>query len=243
MAVSSLVSDARVLVALLRGQTRTGSHAQRLQAFYAPQAARYDAFRERLLHGRAELIAALDVPPGGHAVELGAGTGRNLLYFGDRLASFGRLDLVDLCPALIGEAQKRTAGLPNVRVHEADACDWQPDRPVDLVYLAYAVTMIPDWSAAIENALRMLKPGGVLGVVDFYVSAAEPAPGLVCHSPLSRAFWPRWFRHDGVHLDARRLERLRARLPKHRLMEATAPVPYLPGLRVPYFRFIGRKDG
>ena len=241
MAAGTRSAELRVLWALLRGQPGRGSHAERLEAFYGPQAARYDAFRERLLHGRAELIARLEVPRGGHLVELGAGTGRNLLFFGERLAGFGRVDAVDLCPSLIAEARRRSAGMVNVQVIEADACRWRPEAPVDCVYLAYALTMIPDWAAAIDNAIAMLKPGGLLGVVDFYVSAPAPAPGLVRHSAWARAFWPRWFRHDGVHLDARRLQRLRERLPDHELSERRAAVPYLPGLRVPYYRFVGRK--
>ena len=40
-------TDARVLLQLLRGQPRRGSQAERLQAFYGPQARGYDAFRER----------------------------------------------------------------------------------------------------------------------------------------------------------------------------------------------------
>ncbi|WP_462323170.1 class I SAM-dependent methyltransferase [Halochromatium sp.] len=247
MAAAALTAELKVLIALLRGQPRTGSHAERLEAFYAPQASRYDAFRERLLHGRGELIADLiasqAVLPGGHLVELGAGTGRNLLFFGDRLATFGRVDAIDLCPSLVSEARRRTAAMATVQIHQADACSWQPETPVDTVYLAYALTMIPDWRAAIDNAIAMLKPGGYLGVVDFYVSAAEPEPGLARHSALARAFWPRWFRHDGVHLEPERLAYLRQALPDHRLTEAMAPVPYLPGLRVPYYRFIGRKDG
>lgn len=243
MAVRSLVSELRVLLTMLRGQPSAGSHADRLEAFYAPQAERYDAFRERLLHGRAELIAELAAPAGGRLVELGAGTGRNLLFFGERLAAFERVDLVDLCPALIDKARRRTTAMPTVQVHEADACTWQPEEPADVVYLAYALTMIPDWPAAIENAIGMLKPGGLLGVVDFYVSASAPEAGLARHSALSRTFWPRWFRHDGVHLGPQRLQRLRERLPQQWLVEAMAPVPYLPGLRVPYFRFIGRTPG
>ncbi len=246
LSAATLAAEFKVLLALLRGQPSRGSHAERLEAFYAPQAGRYDAFRERLLHGRgaliAELIAARALPPGGHLVELGAGTGRNLLFFGERLAALGRVDAVDLCPALVGEARRRTAAMSKVHVHEADACRWQPAVPVDAVYLAYALTMIPDWKAAIDNAIAMLKPGGHLGVVDFYVSAAQPAPGLVRHSALTRAFWPRWFRHDGVHLGPERLAYLRRCLPDHRLVEAMAPVPYLLGLRVPYYRLIGHKS-
>jgi S-adenosylmethionine-diacylgycerolhomoserine-N-methlytransferase len=234
--------DARILLHLLRGQPRRGTHAERLQAFYAPQAAAYDRFRERLLRGRRELVEQLDPRPGEHLVELGAGTGRNLLFLGDRLAGLETVTLVDLCPALLAQARSRAAAMPNLRIVEADATRWQPEQPVDCVYLSYALTMIPDWRGAIDNAIAMLRPGGRLGVVDFYVSSASPAPGLVRHGVFTRAFWPRWFGHDGVHLSPDHIDALRGRLPAHELTEDRAPVPYLPGLRVPFYRFVGHKS-
>ncbi|MGE5155158.1 MAG: class I SAM-dependent methyltransferase, partial [Bdellovibrio bacteriovorus] len=171
--------DARVLLRLLRGQPRRGPLAERLQAFYAPQAVHYDSFRERLLHGRAELLERLAPEPGSWLVELGAGTGRNLAFLGDGLGSLGRIDLVDLCPALLDQARRRTRGLANVRVIEADAVRYRPERPVDCVFFSYSLSMIPDWEQALRNALAMLRPGGRLGVVDFYVLERAPAPGLV----------------------------------------------------------------
>ncbi|MFY9974455.1 MAG: class I SAM-dependent methyltransferase, partial [Chromatiaceae bacterium] len=155
----------------------------------------------------------------------------------------GQVDLVDLCPALLEQARRCTRGLANVRVVEADAVTYRPERPVDCVYLSYALTMIPDWKGALRNALGMLRPGGTLGVVDFYVSEPDPAPGLARHGPLTRWFWPRWLGHDGVHPDPAHLSTLRGLLPEHRLVEGRAPVPYLPGLRVPYYIFVGRAAG
>jgi S-adenosylmethionine-diacylgycerolhomoserine-N-methlytransferase len=232
--------EARVLLRLLQGQPRRGTLADRLQGFYAPQAEHYDAFRERLLHGRSDLMALLDPAPGARVVELGAGTGRNLGFLGERLEALGQVDLVDLCPALLEQARRRTRGLANVRVLEADAVTYEPEGPVDCVYLSYALTMIPDWEAALRNALGMLRPGGTLGVVDFFVSEPDPPPGLARHGPLTRWFWPRWFGHDGVRPDPAHLKSLRGLLSEHRLVEGRAPVPYLPGLRVPYYIFVGR---
>ncbi len=234
--------DSHILLQLLRGQPRHGSHAERLQAFYRPQARGYDAFRERLLSGRGELIERLDLPAGARLVELGGGTGRNLLYFGERLQGFESVTLVDLCPALLEVARERIAALANVQVVEADATLWRPKRPVDCVYFSYALTMIPDWRRALDNALGFLKPGGLLGVVDFYVSAPRPDPALVRHNAFTRHLWPRWFAHDGVHLGPERLSLLRERLPDHVLMERRGPVPYLPGLQVPFFVFVGRRQ-
>ena len=234
-------SDAQVLLSLMRGQPRHGALAARLQAFYGPQAEHYDAFRERLLHGRADLLWQLAPRPGARVIELGAGTGRNLGFLGERLSTLESVELVDLCPALLEQARRRTRRLPNVRVVEADAVTYRPARPADLVYFSYSLTMIPDWEGALRNALTMLKPGGALGVVDFFVSDPTPVPGLVHHGALTRWFWPRWFAHDGVRPNPAHLRRLRQWLPDHQLTEHQAPVPYLPGLRVPYYVFVGRR--
>jgi S-adenosylmethionine-diacylgycerolhomoserine-N-methlytransferase len=238
-----VVREAQVLLRLVRGQPRRGTLAERLEAFYGPQAEHYDAFRERLLHGRSELMERLAPRPGDHVVELGAGTGRNLGFLAERLPGLGSVELVDLCPALLDRARRRIQDRPNVRAVEADAVTYRPARPVDLVYFSYSLTMIPDWEGALRNAVSMLKPGGALGVVDFYVSDPDPAPGLNRHGALSRWFWPRWFAHDGVRPNPAHLRTLRALLPDHALSEHRAPVPYLPGLRVPYYVFVGRAAG
>jgi S-adenosylmethionine-diacylgycerolhomoserine-N-methlytransferase len=86
----------------------------------------------------------------------------------------------------------------------------------------------------------LLGPGGQHGVVDCYVSAPRTLPGERRHGPLIRWFWPRWFAHDGVRLDPAHLRRLRELVPAHLCRERLAPVPYLPGLRVPYYVFLGQ---
>jgi S-adenosylmethionine-diacylgycerolhomoserine-N-methlytransferase len=238
----SLLADARTLVQLARGSAGHGSQAERLEAFYRPQAAHYDAFRERLLHGREDLIRRLAPPPGATVVELGGGTGRNLEYFGPRLRSFARVEVVDLCPALLEQARRRCARWPDVAVVvEADATAYRPAQAVDCVYFSYALTMIPDWRAAVANALGMLRPGGLLGVVDFYVAPRDPPAGCARRASLARGFWPRWFRHDGVCLDPRHLPYLLAQTEPLCCEQGRGPVPYLPGLRVPYYLYIGRK--
>jgi S-adenosylmethionine-diacylgycerolhomoserine-N-methlytransferase len=232
---SAWASDARVLARMLLGQPRLGSHAQRLTEFYRPQADRYDAFRARLLHGREDLIRALDIRPGMTVVELGCGTGANLeaLARSVPLEGLAGVTLVDLCPPLLELARRRVAGRGNLAVVEADATHWQPEQPVDRVYLAYALTMMPDWGAVLDNALAMLAPGGRLGLVDFHLPRAGSGWG--------NALWRRWFAHDGVHLSAAHLETLKARLRTVHCEERRAPVPYLPGVRAPYYLFVGAK--
>jgi S-adenosylmethionine-diacylgycerolhomoserine-N-methlytransferase len=212
---------------------RRGTHAERLERFYAPQAGAYDGLRERLLHGRDELLARLPIPDGARVVDLGGGTGRNLAALGARLERCARAEIVDLCPALLEVARRRHAGRPNVAVIEADATTYRPTVPADCVVLSYVLTMIPDWRRAIDNAVAMLKPGGMLGAVDFHVP--ERGSGWV-----ARAFWPWWFRHDGVRLSAEHLARLRSSLAAVHCEERRGRVPCAPGLTVPYYLFLGR---
>ena len=231
---AALAADASVLLSLLRGlPRRSSSHAEALARFYGPQAHRYDDFRERLLRGREELIRTLPTSPGDRIVELGGGTGRNLEFFGPRLKTFAAIDLVDLCQPLLDIASTRVAGMSNVRLVNGDASKWQPATPVDCVYLSYALTMMPRWEAVIDNIAAMLRPGGMIGVVDFYVSPA--------HSWLTRTMWPAWFRHDGVRLCADHLTSLQRRFETCQLSECRAPVPYIPLVTAPYYVFIGRK--
>jgi S-adenosylmethionine-diacylgycerolhomoserine-N-methlytransferase len=233
MSRSELAADARILWRLLRGQPDGASHAERLEGFYAVQATRYDAFRARLLHGRAELIQALEIPAGARVVELGAGTGSNLDALAQTcgLERLAQVQLVDLCPSLLAVARQRTRGLANVEVIAADAATWQPAQPVDRVFLAYSLTMMPDWRAVLANAQAMLAPGGRLGMVDFHL----PASG-----GLANRFWRHWFAHDGVHLSAEHVPALRAMLAETHYAELRARVPYLPGLRAPYYLFVGQ---
>lgn len=243
MSPRELFADSRVLWQMLRGQPRAGSAAERLQAFYAPQATRYDAFRARLLHGRSELIEQLAIPPDGVVVELGGGTGSNMERFGPRLETLRRYVVVDLCPALLEQARLRARLHGNVDVVEQDVTRFRPREPVDCVFFSYALTMIDDWRAALANAIAMLKPGGVLGVVDFYVSAADPRPGFIRHSSWERWFWRRWFAHDGVRLSPDPLNALSDALPESMRFERQGALPYIAGMTVPYYIFIGRKRG
>lgn len=226
---------------MVRGMPDTGTHAARLDAFYKPQAEYYDHLRRRMLHGREQLLDVLAPPPGSRVVELGAGTGAMLDLWGARASRFASLELVDICPSLLHQARRRARHMPNVRVIEADATDYAPAQPVDCVYFSYALTMIPDWLRALTNALTMLKPGGTLGVVDFYVAGAEDGAAQAVQCALERWFWTHWFGHDQVHLSPLHLSALRATTDRPHQQESRGSLPYLPWLRAPYYIFAGAK--
>jgi S-adenosylmethionine-diacylgycerolhomoserine-N-methlytransferase len=125
---------------------------------------------------------------------------------------------------------------------EADATRFVPPEGLaDVVTFTYALTMIPDWFAALDHAWQLLRPGGLIGVVDFYVSRKHPAPHQHRHTWLTRTFWPLWFSLDNVFLSPDHVPYLHHRFEVQTFSEHMAPVPYLPGIRVPYYLFIGQK--
>jgi len=242
----SFLKDAKVLWHMAVSPIKGDSHQQRLESFYAGQAEAYDDFRKRLLHGREDLYASLDMPEGGVWIDLGGGTGSNLECVGDRMAALKQAYLVDLTPSLVEVARKRVAarGWKNVTVVEGDATAWRPEEGLaDVVTFSYSLTMIPDWFKAIDHALSLLKPGGRIGVVDFYIARKYPPDGRATHNWFTRTFWPSWFVNDNVYLTTEHLPYLEHRFELERLEERRATVPYMPLVRVPYYIFVGKKRG
>ncbi len=235
--------DVRVLLQFLRGRRGGVDHGANLDAFYGPQADVYDRFRERLLHGRAGLMRALDLRAGQRVIDFGAGTGRHWLYVEPTLPQLARVDLVDLCTPLLEVARARFAGHPNVHTVRADAQAWTADAPADAAIFSYSLSMIPDWRAALANAVRQVRPGGLIGIVDFYTLPAPPPGRFRSLSRWDRIFWPRWFSHDGVMLRPEVPAALLEAGATVHLEQGAARLPYLPLVRAPWFAWIGRRPG
>jgi len=133
-------------------------------------------------------------------------------------------------------------GWTNVEAVEADALAFAPpDGPADVVTFSYSLCMIPDWFAALDQAIEILRPGGQLGATDFYVSRKHPPEGCVRHPWRTRTFWPIWFGLDNVWPSPDHLPNLLQRLDRVHLTEARVPVPWVPCVRPPYYVFVGRK--
>ncbi len=240
----SLLADLRVLWHLLASPVRGKTHGERLESFYRDQAKDYDSFRARMLHGRKELMSWIEFPEAGTWLDVGAGTGHNVFAIGDRARSLKEIHLVDLAPSLLKVASQRAAEseLDNVQVHETDATTFSlPESSVDVVTFSYSLTMIPDWFQAIAVAERILKPGGVIAVVDFYVSRKYASSEQAQHAWLRRWFWSLWFASDNVYLSSDHFNMLHRRFIAQRCEERLGKVPYMPMIRAPYYLFLGRK--
>ena len=240
----SIRNDLKILYHLVLRPVRGKDHAQRMESFYAGQAEGYDDFRKRLLQGREHVYQTLGQTGPGVWVDFGGGTGANLEFIGPDISKFPKIYVVDLAESLLGIVKKRCDrnSWQNVIAIAGDATTWTPPEGfADIVTFSYSLTMIPDWFAAIDNALRILKPGGKIGVIDFYVSRKFAANGLKRHSWSTRSCWPVWFSSDNVFPNADHIPYLQNRFETSFLAEHRAKIPYLPFVRTPYYQLIGTK--
>ena len=239
--------DMKVLYSLAIKRGRGETAEERLESFYSGQAEEYDHFRRRLLTGREDLMSALPVDSGAVWVDMGCGTGSNLeLLSASDLATLKQAYMVDLTEAMLKVADARIArnGWRNVSTQRADATNWSgPGEPIDVIFFSYSLSMIPDWFAALDRAYDALKPGGVIGVVDFYIARKTPYNIGARQSFSTRWLWPIWFSFDNVFLSSDVLPYLERKFTRVKLIERADRMPYCPFFwkKTPRFVFIGRK--
>ncbi|HEX7822376.1 MAG TPA: class I SAM-dependent methyltransferase [Sphingobium sp.] len=150
-----------------------------MDAQYRWQRHIYDLSRKYYLLGRDGLIRALAVPAGGSVLELGCGTGRNLALVARRYP-MARLYGVDISSEMLKSARRNapTAHLAQGDATRLDTAALLGEATFDRIFMSYTLSMIPGWQGALDQAARLLAPGGQLHVVDF-----GQQEGL-----------PRWFR-------------------------------------------------
>lgn len=136
-----------------------------VRATYDRRAPIYDAVVQALALGRdrsyrRRALAALSAGPGDRVLDAGCGTGRNFSLLA--AAGVTALEGCDLSARSLVKAAKRGA-----RVAQADA-ERLPyrDASFDRVLSTYVLTSVANWRRALEELVRVLKPGGRLVVSD-----------------------------------------------------------------------------
>ncbi|MDO4551103.1 MAG: class I SAM-dependent methyltransferase [Planctomycetia bacterium] len=240
----SFSSDMKIIYHMLFTRGRGKDHAERLDNFYSGQAEGYDDFRKRLLKGRQEMMQAIPLPENGIWVDMGGGTGANLEFIAEKIPELKRVYLVDLAVSLLKIAENRFLKHEwnHVKALEGDATIFTPEEGfADVVTFSYSLTMIPDWFSAIDNALRILKPGGIIGVVDFYVSRKWTPEGFRRHGWIRRNYMPIHFGTDNVFLSPDHVPYLHKHFEPVEFQEHLAKIPYFPLMKAPYYIFVGKK--
>lgn len=156
---------------------------EKMDRMYRLQRYFYDLTRKYYLLGRDQLLDEMNVQPGEGVLEAGCGTARNLIVLAKRNpdAIFYGLD-ASTAMLETAKAKVDAAGVKNVLLKTALADDFDFGstfglaEKFDKIFFSYSISMIPPWRESIENALRNLKPGGELFIVDFYDQRDLPGP-------------------------------------------------------------------
>lgn len=135
------------------------------QRFFAGAAGAWDELRARV-YGRAfgaEALLAL-LPSGWTVADLGCGTGALAAELAPRVK---RVVAVDQSAAMLRAARRRTEGLANVELHEAELSALPLDSGrCDAALLVLVLAYLDDPAPALAEAARILRPGGRLVVVE-----------------------------------------------------------------------------
>ncbi|MBI1336053.1 MAG: methyltransferase domain-containing protein [Phycisphaera sp.] len=176
-----------------------------MDRMYRHQRHIYDLTRAYYLLGRDRMLRAMGVEPGQTVLEVGCGTGRNLAKL-RKIAPGARLFGLDASEQMLETARAKLAdggSAVELRHVLAEDLDYRTtfglDRPFDHLFFSYSLSMIPTWPEAIDAAVRNVRPGGYIHVVDFCDQAELPGwfAGLL----------KRWLDLFGVHFEPGVLER------------------------------------
>ena len=159
--------------------------AEYVAALFGRVAPRYDLLNNLMTgwrHGRwrrRTLDALGPLPPRAAVLDLCCGTGDFLLLLAERLGPGGRLVGVDFCAPMLSRAADRLAAAgmgDRVRLLEGDVTrlGMLADASFDLATVGFGLRNVANLDAALKEAFRLLRPGGVLASLDL----SWPARGI-----------------------------------------------------------------
>jgi ubiquinone/menaquinone biosynthesis C-methylase UbiE len=152
----------------------------RVRGRYGKLASVYElTLGERLLYAdaRRRAIKSLQLSPGATVVDVACGTGFNFPLIEERIGPSGTLIGVDLTAGMLDRARARVqrAGWSNVRLVRLDATSLTctqleragalaEGKEVDAVLCTLGMSVIPEWKAAWEAMVALVRPGGTAAI-------------------------------------------------------------------------------
>jgi S-adenosylmethionine-diacylgycerolhomoserine-N-methlytransferase len=145
-----------------------------MDRIYRRQRHFYDLTRKYYLPGRDHLIEHLAPPRATRVLDVGCGTGRNLVLAARAWpeAHFFGLDLSAEMLRTARRAVERAGFGGRIALAQGDATRFDPALLFGVpsfsrIMFSYSLSMIPDWPAALAQALLWLPGGGEVHIVDF----------------------------------------------------------------------------
>jgi ubiquinone/menaquinone biosynthesis C-methylase UbiE len=151
----------------------TANRTERVQRHYDRSAGSYDqiiSWAEKVLFGGGREWVCSRAR--GEVLEIAVGTGRNLPFYPEDV----RLTGIELSPKMLDIARRRAGELgreADLRPGDAQNLPF-PDASFDTVVATLALCTIPDDRRAVAEAMRVLRPGGRLSLLEHVRSPILP---------------------------------------------------------------------
>jgi ubiquinone/menaquinone biosynthesis C-methylase UbiE len=156
------------------------SHHESNRTFYDRISEAYDLIADAGERAARQAgVRALDLEAGERVLEIGFGTGTEVLDLAARVGPGGRVAGIDISPGMLAVARRklaRTAPAAPVDLRVGDARELPfADGSFDAVYSSFTLELFPeeDLPVVLAEARRVLRAGGRIGVV----SMAKVHPG------------------------------------------------------------------
>jgi SAM-dependent methyltransferase len=107
----------------------------------------------------AATVAAARLGPGDRVLDACCGAGASAIPAAELVGADGAVDAVDLSGPILGELRRLSAGLPQLRAHQADVTTWDA-AGYDVVLCALGIFFFPDMAAGTRHLIGLAHPGG-----------------------------------------------------------------------------------
>jgi SAM-dependent methyltransferase len=156
---------------------RGREYAERLLRYDSSALARVPPFAVESFAGVGNPFRMEPIRAGATVVDIGCGSGMDLLLAGNAVGPRGRAIGVDMTDAMLRKAQAAAAeaGLTWVEVRLGDALELPVENAsADVVISNGVLNLAPDKRRAFSEVLRVLRPGGRFLYADIVVEAELP---------------------------------------------------------------------
>jgi SAM-dependent methyltransferase len=156
---------------------RGPEYAERLLGYDRHALARLPPFAVESFAGVGNPLRMEPIAAGGTVVDIGCGSGMDLLLAATAVGPGGRAIGVDMTDAMLRKAQAAAAeaGLTSVELRRGDTLDLPIESAsADFVISNGVLNLAPDKRRAFSEVLRVLRPGGRFLYADIVVASELP---------------------------------------------------------------------
>ena len=139
-----------------------------------------DSGFRRWMQPSERIIKRSAIKPGMRVLEVGCGSGAYTTCVARAVVPGGKVYALDIQRKMLDQLQRKldkpeNRDIKNIELIETSAYEMPfEDRSMDLIYMITVLPEIPDPGRALRECYRILKPGAVLAVTEFFTDPDYP---------------------------------------------------------------------